>query len=100
MLGWKLDWLDSQTGKSVIFLLVCALILGRAVYLFLRWADHGPHPKRGAGWWRGLLCGLGRHKRSMSQRFRDDGGVYRSYCRGCRKPMRKLANGRWVKDAK
>lgn len=95
-----IDWLDRRTGWSILFLAVCALILARAALLFLRWADHGPHWKRHVGWGRGLLCRLGRHKRSMSQRFRDEEGVYRSFCRGCRKPMRKEAGGRWVKDGR
>ncbi|MES2987040.1 MAG: hypothetical protein V4808_03955 [Pseudomonadota bacterium] len=42
-------------------------------------------------------CMLGKHERSRGQ-ARDDGTIFRSICRGCRKPMHRTAKG-WVIDA-
>lgn len=45
-----------------------------------------------------VKCVFGKHERSRSHAWQD-GGVFRSRCRGCGKPMHRVPAGGWILDA-
>ena len=88
------DWSTNRIEVAVFVLLMLA-VLARAAFRFMRWVDRGRHWESGPSLARRLRCLLGSHKRSHRERYRDDDGVARSLCRGCRRRMEKDGDGRW-----